>query len=85
MKDSLGPLKALLIASVINGVGDVVLCTFLGYGIAGAAWATAVSQVCLMHLSFLLFCILMCPASNAFVIATYLTNLLCTHLFPRFI
>lgn len=45
MKDSLGPLKALLIASVINGVGDVVLCTFLGYGIAGAAWATAVSQV----------------------------------------
>lgn len=45
MKDSLGPLKALLIASVINGVGDVVLCTFLGYGIAGAAWATAVSQI----------------------------------------
>ena len=46
MKDSLGPLKALLIASVLNGVGDVVLCTFLGYGIAGAAWATAASQVC---------------------------------------
>ncbi|XP_057527640.1 protein DETOXIFICATION 46, chloroplastic-like [Amaranthus tricolor] len=45
MKDSLGPLKALLIASVLNGVGDVVLCTFLGYGIAGAAWATAASQI----------------------------------------
>ncbi|KFK32903.1 hypothetical protein AALP_AA6G303700 [Arabis alpina] len=45
MKDSWGPLKALAVASVINGVGDVVLCTFLGYGIAGAAWATMVSQV----------------------------------------
>ncbi|KAL9244977.1 hypothetical protein vseg_018689 [Gypsophila vaccaria] len=44
MKDSLGPLKALLIASALNGIGDVVLCSFLGYGIAGAAWATAASQ-----------------------------------------
>lgn len=46
MKDSWGPLKALATASVINGIGDVVLCSFLGYGIAGAAWATMVSQVC---------------------------------------
>lgn len=45
MKDSLGPLKALLIASSINFIGDIVLCSFLGFGIAGAAWATAVSQV----------------------------------------
>lgn len=45
MKDSMGPLKALVIASVINGVGDILLCTYLGYGIAGAAWATALSQV----------------------------------------
>ncbi|XP_074275440.1 protein DETOXIFICATION 46, chloroplastic-like [Silene latifolia] len=45
MKDSLGPLKALLIASALNGIGDIVLCSFLGYGIAGAAWATAVSQI----------------------------------------
>ncbi|CAA7028298.1 unnamed protein product [Microthlaspi erraticum] len=45
MKDSWGPLKALAVASAINGVGDVILCTFLGYGIAGAAWATMVSQV----------------------------------------
>ncbi|GJZ82648.1 protein DETOXIFICATION 46, chloroplastic [Tanacetum coccineum] len=45
MKDSWGPMKALAVASVINGVGDVVLCLFLGYGIAGAAWATMVSQV----------------------------------------
>ncbi|KAK9677806.1 hypothetical protein RND81_11G168800 [Saponaria officinalis] len=44
MKDSLGPLKALLIASALNGIGDIVLCSFLGYGIAGAAWATAASQ-----------------------------------------
>lgn len=47
MKDSWGPLKALAAASAINGVGDIVLCRYLGYGIAGAAWATMVSQVCL--------------------------------------
>ncbi|KAL3814094.1 hypothetical protein ACJIZ3_015362 [Penstemon smallii] len=45
MKDSWGPLKALAVASVINGIGDIVLCRFLDYGIAGAAWATMVSQV----------------------------------------
>ncbi|KAL9244978.1 hypothetical protein vseg_018690 [Gypsophila vaccaria] len=45
MKDSMGPLKALVVASVVNGVGDVALCMFLDYGIAGAAWATAASQV----------------------------------------
>ncbi|GAB4853845.1 multi antimicrobial extrusion (MATE) (TC 2.A.66.1) [Ancistrocladus abbreviatus] len=44
MKDSWGPLKALAVASAVNGVGDIVLCIFLGYGIAGAAWATMVSQ-----------------------------------------
>ncbi|KAL0356662.1 UNVERIFIED_CONTAM: protein DETOXIFICATION 46, chloroplastic [Sesamum calycinum] len=45
MKDSWGPIKALAVASAINGVGDIVLCKFLGFGIAGAAWATMVSQV----------------------------------------
>ncbi|XP_021889320.1 protein DETOXIFICATION 46, chloroplastic [Carica papaya] len=45
MKDSWGPLKALAVATAINGIGDVVLCRFLGFGIAGAAWATMVSQV----------------------------------------
>ena len=52
MKDSLGPLKALVIASAINGIAHIVLCTFLGYGIAGAAWATAASQVGPMHTGF---------------------------------
>lgn len=45
MKDSWGPLKALAVASAVNGIGDTILCSFLGYGIAGAAWATMVSQV----------------------------------------
>lgn len=45
MKDSWGPLKALAVSSAINGIGDVALCMLLGYGIAGAAWATMVSQV----------------------------------------
>ncbi|KAK4740224.1 hypothetical protein R3W88_003921 [Solanum pinnatisectum] len=45
MKDSWGPLKALAVATAINGIGDIVLCRFFGYGIAGAAWATMVSQV----------------------------------------
>jgi Na+-driven multidrug efflux pump len=48
MKDSWGPLKALTVASVINGFGDIFLCCFCGYGIAGAAWATMLSQV--LHL-----------------------------------
>ncbi|XP_050261317.1 protein DETOXIFICATION 46, chloroplastic [Quercus robur] len=45
MKDSWGPLKALAVASAVNVVGVIVLCSFLGYGIAGAAWAAMVSQV----------------------------------------
>jgi Na+-driven multidrug efflux pump len=45
MKDSWGSLKALAVAGAINAVGDVVLCSFFSYGIAGAAWATMVSQV----------------------------------------
>ncbi|XP_050363186.1 protein DETOXIFICATION 46, chloroplastic-like [Argentina anserina] len=45
MKDSWGPLKALAVASAINGLGDILLCSVLGYGIAGAAWATMFSQI----------------------------------------
>ncbi|XAR59106.1 hypothetical protein NMG60_11014758 [Bertholletia excelsa] len=45
MKDSWGPLKALVVASTVNIVGHIILCSYLGYGIAGAAWATMVSQV----------------------------------------
>ncbi|KAG6653386.1 protein DETOXIFICATION 46, chloroplastic-like [Carya illinoinensis] len=45
MKDSVGPLKALVVASAVNGVGHVVLCSMLHYGITGAAWATMASQL----------------------------------------
>ncbi|KAI9128350.1 hypothetical protein K1719_001343 [Acacia pycnantha] len=45
MKDSWGPLKALVIASAVNGIGHLVLCSFLQYGLAGAAWATLASQI----------------------------------------
>ncbi|GLU02841.1 hypothetical protein SLE2022_200760 [Rubroshorea leprosula] len=45
MKDSVGPLKALVVASAVNGIGHVVLCSLLGYGITGAAWATMASQL----------------------------------------
>lgn len=45
MMDSMGPVKALAVASVINGIGVVVLCLFLDHGIALAAWETMVSQV----------------------------------------
>lgn len=45
MKDSWGPLKALAVASAVNAFGAILLCSVLGYGIAGAAWATMVSQV----------------------------------------
>ncbi|KAL5855932.1 hypothetical protein ACOSQ4_005734 [Xanthoceras sorbifolium] len=45
MKDSMGPLKALVVATTVNGIGHLILCRFLGYGIMGAAWATMTSQV----------------------------------------
>ncbi|GAB4837851.1 Protein DETOXIFICATION 46, chloroplastic [Ancistrocladus abbreviatus] len=45
MRDSWGPLKALVVASTVNVTGHILLCTLLGYGIAGAAWATMASQV----------------------------------------
>jgi Na+-driven multidrug efflux pump len=44
MQDSMGPLKSLAIASTVNLAGDIFLCTVMGYGIAGAAWATMASQ-----------------------------------------
>jgi len=44
MQDSWGPLKSLAIASGVNLTGDILLCTVMGYGIAGAAWATMASQ-----------------------------------------
>ncbi|KAI5082227.1 hypothetical protein GOP47_0001970 [Adiantum capillus-veneris] len=44
MQDSWGPLKVLAVASFVNLFGDILLCTYLGQGIAGAAWATMVSQ-----------------------------------------
>lgn len=50
MKDSLGPLKALVVASAVNGIGHVVLCSYLQYGLTGAAWATLASQVCQINI-----------------------------------
>lgn len=44
MQDSWGPLKVLAVASFVNLFGDILLCTYLGQGIAGAAWATMASQ-----------------------------------------
>jgi putative MATE family efflux protein len=44
MMDSKTPLKVLIVSSMFNLVGDVVLCSFMSYGIAGAAWATIASQ-----------------------------------------
>ncbi|KAI4297657.1 hypothetical protein L6164_037539 [Bauhinia variegata] len=45
MKDSWGPLNALVVAGLVSGLGDVLLCLVLHYGIAGAAWSTMASQV----------------------------------------
>lgn len=55
MKDSMGPLKALLVASSVNGIGHFVLCKVLGYGIVGAAWATMASQVSSKSMFLFLF------------------------------
>lgn len=44
-QDSVTPLKAVLVGSIINIVGDVLLVCVLGKGIIGAAWATTFSQI----------------------------------------
>ena len=44
-KDSVTPLKAVLVGSIINIVGDLLLVCVLGKGIVGAAWATTLSQI----------------------------------------
>eukprot|EP00850_Spirogloea_muscicola_P019350 SM000189S04067 [mRNA] locus=s189:747:5764:+ [translate_table: standard] len=44
MQNAWGPLKVLALASLVNLVGDLVLCPVFGMGIAGAAWATMASQ-----------------------------------------
>ena len=44
-QDSVTPLKAVLVGSIINIVGDILLVCVLGKGIIGAAWATTFSQI----------------------------------------
>ena len=44
-KDPVTPLKAVLVGALVNTIGDIYLVTKLGFGIAGAAWATTLSQI----------------------------------------
>lgn len=46
MKDTRTPMVAVLLAAALNLVGDFVMVSKLGLGIAGAAWATSLSQLC---------------------------------------
>jgi Na+-driven multidrug efflux pump len=43
VRDTASPLKITLLSSALNLVGDFVMCSVLGCGIAGAAWATTAS------------------------------------------
>lgn len=70
MKDSWGPLKALAAATAVNGIGDIVLCRYLGYGITGAAWATMASQVCLDLSKVQKIVLVLCPRLKEFLKAT---------------
>jgi len=44
MGDSKSPLLFIVIASVTNLVLDIVFTGFMGFGVAGAAWATVIGQ-----------------------------------------
>jgi len=44
--DSKTPLYAMIISSIINVVLDIVAVFSLGWGVAGAAWATVFAQCC---------------------------------------
>jgi len=46
IKDTRTPMMAVLLASVLNFAGDLILVPGLGLGIVGAAWATSASQIC---------------------------------------
>ncbi|KAK9830568.1 hypothetical protein WJX72_012538 [[Myrmecia] bisecta] len=43
-KDSFTPLLGVLVQCGLNVAGDIALITYYGQGVAGAAWATALSQ-----------------------------------------
>ena len=49
-KDARTPMLAVALAALLNLGGDFVLVSRLGWGIAGAAWATALSQLAAMAL-----------------------------------
>ena len=44
--DSKTPLTAIVISSMINVVLDIVFVIWFHWGVAGAAWATVIAQVC---------------------------------------
>ena len=44
--DSKTPLFAMVISSVVNVILDLITVFSLGWGVAGAAWATVIAQVC---------------------------------------
>ena len=46
MKDTRTPMLAVAVAACLNLVGDFVLVSRMGLGLAGAAWATIASQIC---------------------------------------
>lgn len=46
LRDTRTPLLATVLAALVNLAGDVVLVCWCGYGLAGAAAATAASQLC---------------------------------------
>jgi hypothetical protein len=44
-RDSVSPLVGVFIQSIANVIGDYVMVGVLGWGVAGAAWATIAAQV----------------------------------------
>ena len=44
VKDSQNPMVSVVLAAVLNFCGDLLLCSHFRLGVAGAAWATVVSQ-----------------------------------------
>lgn len=46
VKDATTPMRSVVLAAVVNFIGDLALVAYAGHGVAGAAWATMFSQVC---------------------------------------
>jgi Na+-driven multidrug efflux pump len=69
-KDADSPLRAIAIVSVFNIFLDWLFVGPWKLGVAGAAWATAIAQVCVCVFVSVCVCVCVCTEPNIYYIYT---------------